>query len=107
MSVIDYADFLNIGKTCLQAYLNGGGNPRLDTMILIAEKLEISLEELLIRNGEDSSSKGNALSALSEEIAQLHPEVQATARQQLLALQYMYDLSDCLTVAEHGEDVPP
>lgn len=107
MSLLAYADYLGIGKTCLQAYLRGGGNPRLHTLTLIAEKLEISLGELLFRDRDVRPYRRTALSALSDEIALLHPQVRDAVRQQLLALQAVYDLSDRLTAAEREEEILP
>ncbi len=107
MSLLAYADFLNVGKTTLQDYLRGDGNPRLNTLILIAGRLELSLGELLFRGQKIHTYGRTALNALPDEIMELHPQVRDAARRQFLALQAVYDLSDRLTAAEPREDTPP
>lgn len=43
----DFADNLGVAKSSLQSYLNGTGNPRADTIEQIADKLNITVAELI------------------------------------------------------------
>lgn len=47
LSLTEFSKELGIGKSSLQAYLNGQQNMRSDTIELIAEKLEITPAELV------------------------------------------------------------
>lgn len=92
-----FARFLGIGKTSLQNYLKGKGNPGLNTLELIAGKLGLTMGELLFRGQKISPFGRAALNAVPEEILRLHPYVQSGAQTQHLSLQFLYDLSDNLS----------
>lgn len=97
LSTEAFARFLGVGKTSLQNYMRGKGNPGLNTLELIAEKLGLSMEELLFRRQPFSPFGRAALNAVPGEIMRLHPYVRSGAQTQLLSLQFLYDLSDNLS----------
>ena len=99
MSVEEFAIFLDIGKTSLQDYLKGEGNPTLHTMELIADKLGIPVYQMLWHGPVQPYGRA-ALHGVPAEIMQLHPDVRNIAYQQFLSLQSTYDLSDIMSARE-------
>ena len=47
LTVAEMADELGIAKSIIIEYLNGAGNPRSDTLEMIAEKCEVSVTEII------------------------------------------------------------
>lgn len=47
LSVSEMADELGIAKSILEDYLHGKGNPRADTLDLLARKLDVPLTEIV------------------------------------------------------------
>lgn len=47
LSIIELSEELGIAKSAAEAYLNGTGNPRADTLELLAEKCGISVTEMI------------------------------------------------------------
>ena len=47
MTLEEFAEFLHISRSALQSYLAGEGNPGIDTLEHMADRLEISVYELI------------------------------------------------------------
>ena len=100
LKLVPFAKFLGISITALHDYLHARGNPQLDTLLLIADKLGISLSQLLFRGQQFDSYGRSALNAIPDEISMLHPRLRDAASFQFLALQALYDSSDKLLLDE-------
>ena len=59
LSLTDFSEELGIARSSLQQYLKGDSNPRADTLQLLADKLNISVEALISENGRDSLAEAN------------------------------------------------
>lgn len=73
-TLVDFAEEIGIARSSLQEYLKEGANPRADTIELIAEKLEMSPEELIsgpasrIGRFSEVDEKASEISSLLQEI---------------------------------------
>lgn len=47
LTVAEMADELGVAKSIIMEYLNGDGNPRADTLELIAEKCDVPVTEII------------------------------------------------------------
>ena len=54
LSLTDFSEELGIARSSLQQYLKGDSNPRADTLQLLADKLNISVESLISENGREA-----------------------------------------------------
>ena len=100
LSLTEFSKELGIGKSSLQAYLNGQQNMRSDTIELIAEKLEITPAELVSYPAEQQPPSEN-LHPLLEPIEK---EFQAVNKFLTVISDRLYELEAKLE--ERGEDVP-
>ena len=113
LSLTEFSKELGIGKSSLQAYLNGQQNMRSDTIELIAEKLEITPAELVSYPavvllviqaqalGRDAGGNFVGLHPLLEPIEK---EFQAVNKFLTVISDRLYELEAKLE--ERGEDVP-
>lgn len=72
----------------------------METLVIIAKRLDISVGELLFRGQKFHSSGRTFLNAVPEEITLLHPGVHDAAYKAFEALQAIYDLSDRVRLEE-------
>ena len=93
LSLTEFSKELGIGKSSLQAYLNGQQNMRSDTIELIAEKLEITPAELVSYPAEQHPLLGP-----------IEKEFQAVNKFLTVISDRLYELEAQLE--ERGEDVP-
>ena len=80
LTYVEFSEELGIAKSALRGYISKERNPRLDTLELIAEKLNISLPELL---GYEASKKETKihplLRSVYEQLLQLSDSLYAQA----------------------------
>lgn len=100
LSLTEFSKELGIGKSSLQAYLNGQQNMRSDTIELIAEKLEITPAELVSYPAEQQPPSEN-----------LHPLLEPVEKEFQAVNKFLTVISDRLyeleaQLEERGEDVP-
>lgn len=86
---------IGIPRTTLHGYLKGTSHPRSDSLEELAEKLGITLAELV--SGDEYSHTGiSCLDQVFGEISTLHPVVFPVAREAASLLQTMFRMSDDL-----------
>lgn len=100
LSLTEFSKELGIGKSSLQAYLNGQQNMRSDTIELIAEKLEITPAELVSYPAEQQPPSEN----LHPLLKPIEKEFQAVNKFLTVISDRLYELEAQLE--ERGEDVP-
>lgn len=105
LSIDKFATLLTIAKSSLQKYLKGEGNPSLETLELIAKKLDLSMGELLLRGQKFDSLGTTALNSLPDEVQLLHPKVRDVAEKQFRTLQAVYSLSEELILDESLKEI--
>lgn len=88
-SVEEFSAELNIAKSTLQAYLKGGenSNPTIDTLRLIAEKLDMTVVDVLSDPGAPEARPPQCAHCLAAEIERLHPLLREPMKNQLEAYQ--------------------
>ena len=95
-SVTSFSELLGIARSSLQMLLKGRGNPRLDTVEYIAEKLQVSPSVLL--SGGDSREPTLALEYLLqtiESVSRLPMERQRQIAALLQELVSLWNLTPC------------
>ncbi len=95
-SVTNFSELLGIARSSLQMLLKGRGNPRLDTVEYIAEKLQVSPSVLL--SGGDSREPTLALEYLLqtiESVSRLPMERQRQIAALLQELVSLWNLTPC------------
>lgn len=92
----EFAKELGIPRTTLTGYMKGTSHPRADSLEYLAEKLGISLAELV--SGEESPHTDGlaCMESVRMEISALHPRVIPIARDAVSLLQDAFRLSDDL-----------
>ncbi len=100
LSLTEFSKELGIGKSSLQAYLNGQQNMRSDTIELIAEKLEITPAELVSYPAEQQPPSEN----LHPLLGPIEKEFQAVNKFLTVISDRLYELEAQLE--ERGENVP-
>ena len=100
LSLTEFSKELGIGKSSLQAYLNGQQNMRSDTIELIAKKLEITPAELVSYPAEQQPPSEN-----------LHPLLEPIEKEFQAVNKFLTVISDRLykleaQLEEKGEEVP-
>lgn len=99
----DFAQELGIPRTTLTGYMKGTSHPRADSLEYLAEKLGISLAELV--SGEESPHNDGlaCIEPVLMEIPALHPRAMPIARDAVSLLQDAFRLSDDLYGLKENE----
>lgn len=95
----DFARELGIPRTTLTGYMKGTSHPRADSLEYLAEKLGISLSELVSGDGSPHSDGLPCIEPVLMEIPALHPRAIPIARDAASLLQDAFRLSDDLYVS--------
>lgn len=85
MSLAEMADEFGIAKSALESYLKGSGNPRADTLDLIAERSGVSAAEI-ISAFSPGWEKAEIMERAARIFSDLPPERREPAIQLFLAL---------------------
>lgn len=107
---VNYAELaaeIDVPRTTLQGYLNGTSHPRSDSMENLADKLGISVAELV--SGEEHSVfvSNSDFEQILSSIPTLHPKVLPAAQQAASLLKSLFQLSEDLYAAENTDiDAP-
>jgi len=89
---------IDIPRTTLQGYLSGTSHPRADSMENLADKLGISVAELV--PGEEPSASAMDFNRILSTVPTLHPKVLPAAQQAASLLKSLFQLSEELYAAE-------
>ena len=92
LSIEACAEELGIARSSLQTYLAGEGNMRIDTLKLLANKLNISPAQLI--------SNWSIEQTVQTHLKSLHPDVQEIAHDVIKNAEYVQKLSDDIYVLE-------
>ena len=90
LSVSEMADELGIAKSIITEYLNGSGNPRADTLELLAEKCEVSVTEII-----SARPPGWERAEITERVARLFSSLPPERRE--MAVKLFLSLIDVLS----------
>lgn len=85
---VNYAEFLaeiNIPRTTLQGYLNDTSHPRADSMENLADKLGISVAELVSGEEPSASAMDFDFDQILSTVPTLHPKVLSAAQHSFTA----------------------
>lgn len=99
----DFARELGIPRTTLTGYMKGTSHPRADSLEYLAEKLGISLSELVSGDGSPHSDGLPCIEPVLMEIPALHPRAIPIARDAASLLQDAFRLSDDLYGLKENE----
>ena len=100
---MEFAEELGIPRTTLAGYLKGTSHPRADSLEYLAEKLGISLAEL-VSGDEYPPNRGiSCLEPVLLEMAALHPRAVPIAQDAVSLLQTAFQMSDDLYDIEEAE----
>ena len=95
VSYVGLSSETGIPRTTLHGYLKGTSHPRSDSLEELAEKLGISLAELV--SGDEYPRTGiSCLDQVLAELPALHPQIVPIARETVSMLQTLFHLSDTL-----------
>ena len=100
---VNYAEFsaeINIPRTTLQGYLNDTSHPRADSMENLADKLGISVAELVSGEEPSASAMDFDFDQILSTVPTLHPKVLPAAQQAASLLKSLLQLSKELYAAE-------
>lgn len=104
LNFMEFSAELDIPRTTLQGYLKGTSSPRADSLEQLADKLGISLAEL-VSGKEHPKNKGVAcLEPVSAEISMLHPCARPMAQEAFSLLQYAFQQSESLSALADSAD---
>lgn len=73
LSTVELASELHLAVSTTQEYLNGNGNPRADTLEMLAQRMNISIIELISSTPPGLEQTQNAVHA-AKELAALPPD---------------------------------
>lgn len=100
---VNYAEFsaeINIPRTTLQGYLNDTSHPRADSMENLADKLGISVAEMVSGEEPSASAMDFDFDQILSTVPTLHPKVLPAAQQAASLLKSLLQLSKELYAAE-------
>ncbi len=101
---VNYAELsaeIGIPRTTLQGYLKGTSHPRADSMENLADKLGISVAELVSGEEHFVSVSNPDFDQILSNIPTLHPKVLPAAQQAVSMLKSLFRLSEELYAAEN------
>lgn len=93
LSFSEFADELSIPKSSLENYFNGTGNPRADTLKLLARELNVPLLEI-VSDPLPGQEQAETIVRAAREFAGLIPERQKRGFQLFLALTKLFTEKD-------------
>lgn len=99
----DFAQELGIPRTTLTDYMKGTSHPRADSSEYLAEKLGISLSELVSGDGSPHNDGLPCIDPVLMEIPALHPRAIPLAKDAVSLLQDAFRLSDDLYGLKENE----
>lgn len=99
----EFAQELGIPRTTLMGYMKGASHPRADSLEYLAEKLGISLSELVSGDGAPHKDGLRCIEPVLMEIPALHPRAIPIARDAVSLLQDAFRLSDDLHGLKENE----
>ena len=94
VNYVGLSEELGIPRTTLQGYLKGTSHPRSDSLEELAEKLGLSLAELVSGEEYPTHTGVSGLDQLLAEFPALHPNVLPVAKDAFSLLQTAFRLSD-------------
>ena len=100
---VNYAELsaeINVLRMTLQGYLNGTSHPRADSMENLADKLRISVAELVSGEEHFAPVSNPDIDQILSHIPTLHPKVLPAAQQAASLLNRLLQLSEELYTAE-------
>ena len=98
---------IDIPRTTLQGYLNGTSHPRADSIENLADKLGISVAQLVSGEEHPAPVSNPDFDQILSNILTLHPKVLPAAQQAALLLKTLFQMSDDLYAAEKKvADIP-
>ena len=103
MGFQEFAQELGIPRTTLTDYMKGTSHPRADSSEYLAEKLGISLSELVSGDGIPHNDGLPCIEPVLMEIPALHPRTIPIARDAVSLLQDAFRLSDDLYGLKENE----
>ena len=100
---VNYAELsaeIGIPRTTLQGYLSGTSCPRADSMENLADKLGISVAELISGEEPSAAARTSDFDQILSTLPTLHPKALPAAQQAASLLKSLFQLSEELYVAE-------
>lgn len=94
MSIAEMSEELGIARSAVENYLNGSGNPRADTLDLLAKKFGVSAAEII-----SAHSQGWEQAEIVERVARLFSDLPIRRREQ--AVKLFLALIDVLSEKDH------
>lgn len=101
VNYVELSEAIDVPRTTLQGYLNGTSHPRADSMENLANKLGISLAELVSGEEHFVSAVDSNFDQILSNIPSLHPTVLPVAQQAVSLLKILFQLSRDLYAAEN------
>lgn len=89
LSYTEFSDELGVPKSSLTGYMNGTGNPRSDTLDMLAEKLGIPITAI-VSDPLPGQEQAETIAGAAKLFAALTPEQQAKGMELFLELAAMF-----------------
>lgn len=103
LNCVELSAAIGFPRTTLQGYLKGTSHPRADSIEELADKLGLSVAELVSGEERPASVGGAGFERVLSDLPALHPLVQPAARQTISLLEAIFRISDEL-YGEEGAD---
>ena len=104
VSCVGLSAAIDFPRTTLQGYLKGTSHPRADSIEELADKLGLSVTELISGEECPTPTGSSGLDQISSEILALHPLVLPVAQQALSLLEVIFQMSEELYATEGPND---
>lgn len=93
LSIMELSEELGITKSMTELYISGNGNPRSDTLELLAERMDVPLVEL-VAGLSPGTEQAKAIAHAAKEIRSLPAEQREEAVQLFLRLADLFSRED-------------